>query len=355
MKKMITIALALVMLVSAVALFAGCAKDENTLVMATNAAFPPYEYREGDEIKGIDAEIAAAIAEKLGMTLKIEDVEFGSVLTGVAEGKYDMGMAGITVTEDRQKTMDFSNTYAIGIQVMIVREDSEITGLDSVFNFDEEGNPVSLKNTDLKIGVQENTTGDIYSSDAVTNWGFNDLKEDGSIDIDRVNRYRTGAEAVAALKSGKVDMVIIDNEPAKSYVAANEGIHIIEGENYAEEQYAICVKKGNTELLNKINQALAELEADGTLAAIIDKYIPANGDAETGDETGAESGAESDADTGAESGAESDAATGAESGAESDAATGAESGAESDASTGAESGAESDAATGAESSTESAQ
>ena len=282
MKKLIAVLMALCMLVSAVCLFASCdKKDENTLVMATNAAFPPYEYKDGDKIVGIDAEIAAAIADKLGMKLEIMDVDFGAVLTGVAEGKYDMGMAGITVTDERKETMDFSETYATGIQVIIVNDGSSIASLDDLWNFDEEGNPVSLKNTDIKIGVQQDTTGDIYSSSAISGWGFNDLNEDESIKTDRVVRYKTGAEAVAALKTGKVDCVIIDNEPAKSFVAANEGIHILEGENeYAVEDYAICVDKGNTELLDKINKALAELKADGTIDGIINKYIPKDGGAQ---------------------------------------------------------------------------
>ena len=281
MKKIVTLTLALVMMLGALALFTACGKDENTLVMATNAAFPPYEYKEGNDIVGIDAEIAAAVAKKLGMKLKIVDVEFGSVLTGVSEGKYDMGMAGITVTEDRKKTMDFSNTYATGIQVIIVNDGSDITSLDSLFVFDDEGNPVALQNTDIRVGVQQTTTGDIYSSSAVSGWGFNDLNEDESIKTDRVIRYKTGAEAVAALKSGKVDCVIIDNEPAKSFVAANEGIHILAGDNeYAVEDYAICVDKGNTELLDKINKALDELKADGTIDGIINKYIPKDGGAQ---------------------------------------------------------------------------
>ena len=282
MKKLIAVLMALCMLVSAVCLFASCDKgDENTLVMATNAAFPPYEYKDGDKIVGIDAEIAAAIADKLGMKLEIMDVDFGAVLTGVAEGKYDMGMAGITVTDERKETMDFSDTYATGIQVIIVNDGSSIASLDDLWNFDEEGNPVSLKNTDIKIGVQQDTTGDIYSSSAISGWGFNDLNDDESIKTDRVVRYKTGAEAVAALKTGKVDCVIIDNEPAKSFVAANEGIHILEGENeYAVEDYAICVDKGNTELLDKINKALAELKADGTIDGIINKYIPKDGGAQ---------------------------------------------------------------------------
>ena len=214
------------------------------------------------------------------MTLKIEDVDFGAALLGVAEGKYDMGMAGITVTEDRKKTMDFSDTYATGIQVIIVNDGSAIKSLDDLFVFDAEGNPTALKNTDIKVGVQQDTTGDIYSSSAITGWGFNDLNEDDSIKTDRVVRYKTGAEAVSALKSGKVDCVIIDNEPAKSFVAANTGIHILEGDNeYAIEDYAICVKKGNAELLTKINTALAELKADGTIDKIINKYIPKDGSA----------------------------------------------------------------------------
>ena len=276
MKKIFCLSLVLLMLIG---IFAGCApQEENQLVMATNAAFPPYEFKEGSEFKGIDVEIAQAIATKLGMKLVIEDVAFGSVLSGVSEGKYDMGMAGITVTEDRKKTMDFSETYATGIQVIIVKDGSSIKSLDDLFEFDANGDPVALKNPNIKIGVQENTTGDIYSSDAIKNWGFNDLNADESIKTDRVVRYKTGADAVAALKSDKIDCVIIDNEPAKSFVKVNDGIHILEGENeYAVEDYAICVKKGNTQLLEKINKALAELKADGTIAGIIEKYIPSNG------------------------------------------------------------------------------
>lgn len=279
MKKIIVLALALIM---ALSVFAGCgAAQKNELVMATNAAFPPYEFKDGDKIVGIDAEIAEAIAKKLGMELVIEDVDFGAVLTGVAEGKYDMGMAGITVTEDRKKNMDFSDTYATGIQVIIVKDGSEIKSLDDLFVFNEDGDPTALKNPDIKVGVQENTTGDIYSSSAVEGWGFNDLNEDESIAVDRVERFKTGAEAISALKSDKIDCVIIDNEPAKSFVAANDGIHILEGDNeYAIEDYAICVDKGNTELLEKINKALAELKADGTIDTIINKYIPKDGGAE---------------------------------------------------------------------------
>ncbi len=295
MKKILSVVLALCMVLGAVALMSACGdktgndQEVLTLTMATNAAFPPYEYKEGTKIVGIDAEVAAAIAEKLGMKLEIKDVEFETVLTGVANGKYDMGMAGITVTDERKENMDFSNTYATGIQVMIVKDGSDITGLDSLFNFNEDGDPVSLKNPDIKIGVQAGTTGDIYSSADVTGWGFNDLNEDGSVKTRRVTGFKSGALAIEALKAGRVDCVIIDNEPAKSFVAANEGIHIIEGENYTEEEYAICVKKGNKELLDKINKALEELKADGTIDRIINKYIPKDGITETDAESSSES------------------------------------------------------------------
>jgi polar amino acid transport system substrate-binding protein len=243
--------------------------------MATNAAFPPYEYKDGDAFAGIDIEIAQAIAEKLGKKLEIADVEFGSIIGGVSTGKYDIGMAGMTVTDERKQSVNFSNTYATGIQVIIVKDGSPITSLDDIFVFDENGDPTALKNTGVKVGVQQDTTGDIYSSSAISGWGFNDLAEDESIITDRVVRFKTGAEAVAALKNDNVDMVIIDNEPAKSFVAANEGIHILAGDNeYAIEDYAICVSKENTELLEKINKALDELKADGTIDRIINKYIP---------------------------------------------------------------------------------
>lgn len=275
MKKIIALALVTVMLMSAMLVLSSCNKDENVLVMATNAAFPPYEYVEGDDFAGIDVEIAKAIADKLGMELRIEDVEFGSIIGGVVEGKYDIGMAGMTVTEERKKSVSFSDTYATGVQVIIVKEGSSIASLDDIFVFGDDGNPTALKNTDVKVGVQQDTTGDIYSSDDITKWGLNNVAEDGTVITDRIVRFKTGAEAVEALKTDKVDMVIIDNEPAKSFVAANEGkIHILDGDNeYANEDYAICIAKENTELLEKINAALADLKKEGTIDKIVDKYI----------------------------------------------------------------------------------
>ena len=259
----------LVLALGMTALWACGGEPENTdgekevLIMATNAAFPPYEYKEGDSFAGIDVEIATLIAEKLDMTLEIKDVEFGSIVGGVQSGKFDMGMAGMTVTDERLESVNFSTTYATAVQSVIVPEDSEYASFEDFYTgFDEEGNPTGVKEG-IKIGVQQDTTGDIYSSDEPAKWGFGDSN---------VVRYKTGAEAVQALSTGKVTAVIIDNEPAKSYVNTTSGLKILEGE-YANEDYAICVAKENTELLNKINTALAELEAEGKIQEIVDKYI----------------------------------------------------------------------------------
>ena len=266
MKRILSIALCLVMVLGICAL-AGCGKDDNKLVMATNAAFPPYEYYDADQnIIGIDAEIAAEIAKKLDMELEIKDVDFDSIVSGVASGKYDMGMAGMTVTGDRKKSVNFTKSYAKGVQAVIVLEDSEYTSFEDFYTgFDEDENPVGVKEG-IKIGVQMGTTGDIYSSDEPKNWGFGKAN---------VNQYNTGADAVQALLTGKVTAVIIDNEPAKAYLAANKGLKILEGA-YVEEDYAICLAKGNTELLEKIDKALDELIADGTVKKIVDKYIKAD-------------------------------------------------------------------------------
>lgn len=248
MKKILSLVLALVMISGLCAVFSSCTDTKDTLTMATNAQFPPYEYYEGGKIVGIDAEIAALIAEKLGMTLKIEDIEFDSIVSGVSTGKYSMGMAGMTVTEDRKKNVNFSDSYATGVQVIIVKEDSPIKSVDDL----------GAEGAEYKIGVQIATTGSIYTKD-----------DYGS---ERVVEYNNGAEAVEALKTGKVDCVIIDNEPAKSFVKANEGLKILDTE-YVVEDYAIAVNKNDTELLEKINKALRELNESGEILRIINKYI----------------------------------------------------------------------------------
>lgn len=264
MKKIIALLLMLTLLVACFASCGGDADESKTLTMATNAAFPPYEYYEGDKIVGIDAEIAEEIAKKLGMELEIVDTEFGSIIGGVQSGKYDIGVAGMTVTEERKESVNFSDSYANGIQSVIVAENSEYTSFEDFYTgFDADGNPEGVKEG-VKIGVQQDTTGHIYSADEPGKWGFGEAN---------VISYKTGADAVQALISGKVTAVIIDNEPAKSFVAANTGLKILDGE-YTNEDYAICIAKENTDLLEKINTALAELKADGTIDKIIAKYIP---------------------------------------------------------------------------------
>ena len=223
MKKIISIALVLLLVVS---MMAGCGSkknlgtvEEGKLIMATNAQFPPYEFYEGETIVGIDAEIAKAIADKLG-----------------------------------QESVNFTVSYATGVQVIIVAEDSAITSVDDLF----------AEGASHVIGVQRNTTGDLYST-----W---DLEDAGLATIDR---YSKGADAVQALKTGKVDCVIIDNEPAKAFVASVEGLKILETE-YVLEDYAAAMNKNNAELYEAVNAALQELIKDGTVQKIIDKYIPAN-------------------------------------------------------------------------------
>ena len=217
------------------------------LTMSTNAAFPPYEMTtDTGDFEGIDIEVAGAIAEKLGLELQVDDMDFDAALLAAQNGKSDMVMAGVTVTDERLKVMDFSDTYAEGIQSIIVPEDSDIATADDL--------------SGKAIGTQRGTTGYIYCSD-----DFGD---------EHVTPYDDGLTAVQALVNGQVDCVVIDSAPAKEFVAANEGLVILDTE-YAVEDYAIGMAKGNTAMLDAINGALEELKNDGTLQAIIDKYIKA--------------------------------------------------------------------------------
>ena len=262
MKKIIAMILALVMCFALVACGGGNDDSaeagfktavEGKLNVATNVAFPPYEYYEGTEAVGIDMDIARAIGEKLGLEVVIEDMEFDAINESVKSGKSDVGFGGMTVTEERKEIIDFTASYATGVQVVIVKEDSAITSVDDLF----------AEGASTIIGVQRNTTGDLY-----TTW---DLEDAGLATIDR---YSKGADAVQSLVAGKVDCVVIDNEPAKAFVAENEGLKILDTA-YALEEYAASVSKDNPELYAAINGALEELIADGTVAAIVEKYIPA--------------------------------------------------------------------------------
>ena len=259
MKKIIAFVLALALLGC---LFVGCGSSKDSsalntiekgkLIMSTNASFPPYEMVADDgSFEGIDVEIAGAIADKLGLELVIDDMDFNGALLAVQNGKSDIVMAGVSVTEDRKLVMNFSNSYATGVQVVIVKEGSDVT-MDNL--------------GEKMIGCQAATTGYIYASDTPENGGYGE---------DHVTAYDNGASAVQALLNGQVDCVIIDSAPAKEYVAANPGLTILEG-TWVEEEYAIGLNKDNAALLDAVNQALDELAKDGTIQRIIDKYIAAN-------------------------------------------------------------------------------
>jgi len=258
MKKLLALALALVI---ALGLFAACGNagsgdlktvEKGKLIMSTNAAFPPYEMTtDAGGYEGIDVEIADAIAKKLGLELQVDDMDFNAAQLAVQQGKSDICMAGLSVTDDRKLVMDFSDTYATGIQVVIVKEGSDVT-MDNL--------------GEKMIGCQMGTTGYIYASDTPENDGYGE---------DHVTAFDDGIAAVQALLNGQVDCVIIDNAPAQEFVKANPGLTLLEG-TWVEEDYAIGFAKGNTAMVEAVNSALKELIADGTVQKIIDKYINAN-------------------------------------------------------------------------------
>lgn len=256
MKKVVSMIMAAALVAVSVFAFTGCGdtqtggdnQKKEKLVMGTNAAFPPYEFVDDNgKIVGIDAEVAQALADKLGMELEIKDMEFNSLIPAVQSGSIDVALAGMTVTEERKEKVNFSDSYAKGVQVIIVKEGSDIKEVE-----DLDGK---------MIGVQTGTTGDNYCT--------------GDYGQDHVKQFDNGALAVAALQNGQVDCVVIDNEPAKQFVAVNDGLVILEA-TYADEDYAIAISKDNTELLNKINSAMADLKASGEFQKIVDKYINAN-------------------------------------------------------------------------------
>ena len=261
MKKILTALLALLALVMALSLSAcgggsgDLTVEKGKLHMSTNAEFPPYEMVKGDGgFEGIDVEVAGLIAEKLGLELVVDDMGFTAALEAVQNGKSDIAMAGITVNEERKANMDFSDSYATGIQVVIIKADSPaVQSLDDLAS-------------GVLIGTQEGTTGYIYCSDTVENGGYGE---------EHVMAYETGAVAIQALLAGKVDCVVIDNQPAQEYVKANPGLEILDTE-FAVEDYAIAVKKGNSQLLDEVNKALSELIADGSVQKVVDKYITAD-------------------------------------------------------------------------------
>ena len=258
MKKVLALILAAVL---AMGMFAGCSGNDSglktvesgKLIMSTNATFPPYEsLDDSGNIVGIDVDIAQAIADKLNLELVVDNMGFNAALEAVQKGKCDMVMAGVTVTDERKAVMDFSDSYATGVQVVIVPENSDIKTPDDL--------------TGKKIGTQMGTTGYIYCSDTPENGGYGE---------ENVIGYDSGVTAVQALLNGQIDAVVIDGEPAKNYVASNPGLKILDTE-WLTEDYAIGIAKNNTALAEAINNALAELTKDGTVQNIIDKYIKAD-------------------------------------------------------------------------------
>ena len=219
--------------------------EGGTLIMGTNATFPPYEYYEGDEIVGIDVEIAQAIGEKLGMEVTVEDMEFDALIPALASNKVDIVAAGLTVTPERQESVNFTDTYATAAQVIIVKQGSDIASSEDL--------------NGKILGVQMGTTGDSLAS------------EIEGAQVERFNKY---FEAIQSVLQGKIDAVIIDSAPAKAFAEKDENLVILD-EALSSEDYAMAINKDNTELLDKVNAAIAELDEEGTLDEIVNKYIPA--------------------------------------------------------------------------------
>lgn len=251
MKKILSLIISFGLVLSLVACggAGSAAKSEagsaQKLIMCTNAEFPPYEYKEGGQFAGIDVECARLIGSKLGYEVEILDIAFDSLIPTVMSGKADFAMAGMTVTEDRLKNIDFTHTYQTAVQTIVVPSNSNIESADDL--------------SDKKIGVQTGTTGDIYCT--------------GDFGEDAIERYSKIIDGFQAMKSGKIDACVVDDQVAKSIVAADSGSFKILETAYANEEYAIAVKKGNTELLNKLNSVIDEIKSNGELKKIIDKYI----------------------------------------------------------------------------------
>ena len=240
-------------------------KAAGKVVMTTNAEFEPFEFKEGDQIVGIDKEIAEKIAEKLGVELEITDIAFDSLIPSLNAGKADFIAAGMTATDERRKNVDFSDDYFNASQTIIVRTDSDISGREDL--------------NDKIVGVQQGTTHDIYCTN-----------EDGSGDITvkEVRRYQKGMDAVADLITGRLDAVVIDDFPAGKLVEKNPDKIMTLGEAMTEETYAIAVPKGS-DLVDVVNEVIKELNESGEMDQIFSKYINTEADAESAAESAAES------------------------------------------------------------------
>lgn len=237
MKKIIIILVSLFMVT-------GCVKkDENQLIMVTEAGFAPYEYYENGEVVGVDVDIAKEIAKYLGKTLVVKDIAFDSIINEVKTGKADFGAAGISYSEDRAKNVDFSINYAVSKQVVIVNNNSSITNVNGISN--------------KKIAVQLGSIADTFVTERHKN-----------ANVVRQKKYLA---AIEDLKTGKVDCVVMDELPAKEIVSKNDGIKILDG-SLTNDSYGMVVKKGNKELLDAINTVLQNLKDEGKIDEFIIKH-----------------------------------------------------------------------------------
>lgn len=240
MKKILRLSLCFICLIVMV----GCGKkDDNKLVMVTEACFAPYEYYENGEIVGVDVDIAREIAKELGKELVIKDIAFDSIINEVRTGKADIGAAGISYSDERAKKVDFSINYSVSKQVVIVKNDSFINSINDI--------------NDKKIAVQLGSVADTYVTENYKN-----------AEIVRQKKYLA---AIEDLKVGKVDLVVMDELPAKEIIEKNSGIKILDGE-LTSDSYGMIVKKGNTELLETVNKVLNRLSNDGSIDNFIIKH-----------------------------------------------------------------------------------
>jgi len=248
MKKYLKLIVITVLFLAFLIPFTGCKSDKKVLVMGTNAEFPPFEFVDGGEIKGIDVDFAKAICKELGYELVIENLDFDTLLNALDSKKVDFVAAGMTVTPDREEQANFTITYYKAKQVLIVKEDSNIQSIEDLVG--------------KRIGVQSGTTGQYIAEDEI----------EGAKDNDLITGYSAGSLAVKAVENGQIDAVIIDNLPAQEFVKKNEGLKIVDG-LFEDEEYAMAFNKKDEELLKKFNEAMQKLIDDGTLQEIVDKYM----------------------------------------------------------------------------------
>jgi polar amino acid transport system substrate-binding protein len=245
MKKVVSIMLSAALIAT---VFVGCKKEDNTLIVGTEAGFAPYEYMEGDEVVGIDMDIAQAIADSMGKELVIQNMDFEGALLAVQNGSVDFVAAGVSVDEERDKVMDFSIDYVNSTEVVVVNSENQ-----TVASIDDLAGKI--------IGVQQGNIADFYVEE--------------NIEAQEIKRYTKFAQAAEDLKNGKIDCIVMDQFPAEEMVTANPELKILE-ETLFQDKYAIAVDDGNTELLDKINAVIQDLKDSGKMDEIIAEHTSKN-------------------------------------------------------------------------------